>query len=258
MSEQQMIIDLVNRSIDGTAHRQEQERLQKLMAGDPAIRQLYDDMKKVTTLLDGAGEQDPPPHLRKKIMNVIDGLPAPSEQTESLLTRLKLSILPRPGYSFAFGAGLIVGILAILLFYQVKMRENSIDLSNLYGSVMDREIPMGQVLPLNLKEISGRIGVRNAENGILAEFDLNASREVTIRLSYNRNELEFDGYRMIEGTILSVTTEENHAAITLQGISKNLMLFRKKSDQVSPLTVTIFTGGSKMFEEMLPLGNKTP
>jgi hypothetical protein len=252
MSGHEYTIGLVNKSIDRTASRREEERLRRLMEEDPEVRKLYEETKTVAALLDRTPERHPPQQLKKMIMNSIGAIPAPRNEHEGFIARLRPVLFPRPGYPYVFAAGLVAGILLIVVFMQVRLRENSIDFSNLSGSILGKEMPMDQSLPLTLTEISGRIGMRSADNGMVAEFDLHAYKEVSIRLSYNSNEVDFSGYRTIEGSLRSVTTLQNSAGMTLEGLNKNLMFFKRKSGRVSPFSVEIFSGGRRIFEQTLP------
>lgn len=252
MNSQQKIFNLVNKSIDGTASRRQQERLERLMAASSDVRNLFNEMKSVTTLLDGAREEPAPQHLKIKIMNTIGTHPVPKYRHESIIAQIQQRFLPRPGYAYAFAAGIILGVLMIILVFQA--RENSLDFSNLYGTMTSRELQMDRSIPLDIEGISGRIGVRNEEKGIVAELDLNTYKEVTIRISYNRDVVEFTGYRAIHGNIRSVIPGEHSADITLQGTNKNLMLFKRKSEQPSPLVISIFDGGREVFQQTLSSG----
>ena len=77
-------IELIHREIDGANTPEESAAFRWLMEGHPEARVLAAEMRQVTRLLDGVGEREPPPHLRRAIL---EALPTPARASPNPIAR---------------------------------------------------------------------------------------------------------------------------------------------------------------------------
>ena len=68
-------IELIHREIDGANSPEESAAVRSLMGQYPEARALAAELRHVTRLLDGVGEREPPPHLKRAIL---EALPQPA------------------------------------------------------------------------------------------------------------------------------------------------------------------------------------
>jgi hypothetical protein len=83
-------IELIHREIDGANTPEERAAFRSLMEEHPEARVLAAELRQVTRLLNGVGEREPPPHLRRAILAA---LPAPARASPESLVRRAVSRL---------------------------------------------------------------------------------------------------------------------------------------------------------------------
>lgn len=117
------LIELVNGELDGTNTAEESAELGRTLEADSSVRAYFEETKALFGVLEEVPEAEPPADLKHRIMESIGREAAsaePAAPSSSFLTTLKElfePVLSRPAWavSYAFAAGLVVGIAALVL-----------------------------------------------------------------------------------------------------------------------------------------------
>jgi hypothetical protein len=230
----QHILYLINRCIDGEISSKEQEELDRLLKASPAVRDLHDELKEVTRLLDEVPEIDPPGYLKDTIERQVR-LPAkspPSPEKSGLWGRNWLgSNWLRTGFALAAGVVLSVGI------YEMGSEPiNTRDGSNMVGTMAKRaavEKP-GTLLDsvqLNTANLNGLIELRNKDDFYTLDLQLNSAKPTGVVIDFAGRGLEFEGFRggQVPGEGVSVVDGSIHLASNKE--QKYVVIFKRNSTE---------------------------
>lgn len=115
------LIELVNGELDGTNTPEESAELERTLDTDSSVRTYFEETKSLFGALRDVPDAEPPPGLKHRIMESISREAAsaepPAPRLLSTLKQLFEPVLGRPAWamSYAFAAGLLVGIGALVL-----------------------------------------------------------------------------------------------------------------------------------------------
>lgn len=213
-------LELIHGEIDGENSAEESRELHQALDSSIECRALYEDLRRVSDLLQEAKPVEPPRQLRARI---VDALPQPHPQPRPAPGRVGrgwLSMLT-PGYAGAFAMGLVVAFGAVSV--QRWAGDAELDMSQLAGTMTQHEAASQRLL-IDLDEISGSIVIRDQDPLLMVEFDLNSTGIVDVVATFDGADARFNGLAQRQGEALAVTAEGSKVLIKNQG-EQQLALF---------------------------------
>jgi hypothetical protein len=201
-------LELVHGAIDGENSAQEDAELRQMMESDPELRAIHQQLMELNDALDRTEPVDPPPGLRRAILDAV----VPRERRSLLAT-----ILPAwPGpvgmrYTMAAALGAVVAVVALQL--APMGGQDRPEVSDLVGTMAGYELHQSGAdarILLNTQGISGSISGRRQDGLVVLDFDLAMQQPVEVVASFGGSGLKFNGFAQ---------TDDAHAAIVSQGDS---------------------------------------
>jgi hypothetical protein len=163
-------IALINGEVDGENTPEESEILRQIVARDAEARNLLEDLKKLERNIASISAVPPPAGLKKSIMVSVQErrVPARIRVRRFSLSDFLFPGRPLPRLGFAFGGGVVAGILLVILYLAVA-NHPSIDAWDASGALFDLPSESFQTVERAV------ISVQGAEGSIATEFSGPAS-----------------------------------------------------------------------------------
>lgn len=249
----QRIQYLLNGSIDGEFSGDERLELDSLLANSDEVRNLNEELKVVTGLLDGLPELEPPQYLQESIEGQIR-LPE-QEKDHPRKNSFFGTWLPaywlRTSFALAAGAVLTVGI--------YEMGSGPItarDAANLSGTMVKGQ-PAGQGELLDSFHIStgtlnGLVELRNIEDLYTLDVQLNSEGPTRVVVDFAGRGLEFEGVTRKQDRKDAVSISEGSVNVASSGEQRftlNLRRSEETHNQVSPPLALAFFANKKLVHE---------
>lgn len=215
-------LELIHGEIDGENSAEESRELHQALDSSTECRALYEDLRRVSDLLQTAKPVEPPRQLRARIVDaLVDALP--QSQSRPAPGRVGRGWLPMltPGYAGAFAMGLLVAFGAVSV--QRWAGDAELDMSQLAGTMTQHEAASQRLL-IDLDEISGSVVIRDQDPLLMVEFDLNSTGIVDVVATFDGADARFNGLAQRQGEALAVTAEGSKVLIKNQG-EQQLALF---------------------------------
>lgn len=245
--------ELMHNEIDGRNSAARSEELRLYLASHPEDEEVFRELKMVESSLETFGNVEPPPNLKKRIMNMVPHGTYPAARP-AFVHRL-LPSRPALRYALVFAVGLLAGILVYALFPGGMRTANRIDPSELYGTIL-RDTRLEEYLVLDRKaveapEISGDISLVGGQGALIVDIRLQTSREADIRMHFGSDRMHFLGLRKVEGTLARVTTGDRAVKLTDSGTFRYLVAVSVPDGISGPIHVTISENGGFVVETYL-------
>jgi hypothetical protein len=254
----QHVRELLNGGVDGVLSAAEQDELNSLLAGSAQLRDLDEELKTFTGLLDGLQEVEPPPYLQESIERQIR-LPVQSNQHEEkqgfLGTWLPAHWL-RTGFALAAGAVLTVGI------YEMGSGPMTTeDASKLVGTVVKSQAAdQGELLDsihVFTNTLNGRIELRNKDDLFTLDVQLNSDGPTQVILDFAGRGLEYEGITRMQDQMDAVTIVDGSVNVTSSGEKRYTLNLRRtknsEGQEVAPLGLDFFANNMLVHEAELSI-----
>jgi len=238
----QHVLSLINSCIDGEISATEQEELDRLLIASPEVRNLNDELRKVTRLLDEVPELDPPEYLQDVIERQVrlPGQDHTGSKKPGFLGNGWLSAnWLRTGFALAAGAVLTVGI------YEMGSEPiTARDSSSMVGTIAKR----GQVdqpgslldsIQLNTAKLNGLVELRNKNDSFTLDLQLRSGEPTEVVIDFAGRGLEFDGVTGKQAPDDSVSIVDGSIHLAGEGEQHYTVIFKRTSEvqHVAPLDV---------------------
>lgn len=252
----QRTLDLLNGAIDGELNSVEQGELDALLAGSEKVRNLNEELKTFTRLLDEAPVLEPPEYLQSVIESQIR-LPAQNhgrkQKSGFFATWLPAHWL---GTGFALAAG------AVLTITVYKMEPDAItaqDSANMVGTVVSsRATDQGELLDsinISTDTLNGRIELRSKDGLFNLEVQLKSDGPTQVIVNFAAQELEFAGItrKQDREDAISVTDASIHVASN--GEQRYTVQLRRTSQGrvIAPLQLEFFANNTLVYKAELSI-----
>lgn len=257
----QHILHLLNSSIDGEISATEQEELDRLLIASPEVRNLYDELKTVTRLLDEVQELDPPEYLHDSIERQVR-LPVQSHAGSKKPGFLGAGWLGanwlRTGFALAAGLVLTVGV--------YEMGSEPItprDSTSMVGTMANRG-PADQAgalldsIQLDTAKLHGLIELRNKDELFTLDLLLRSDEPAEVVINFADRGLEFDGVNgkharddsvsVVDGSVHFASKGEQHYSVRLRRTSA--------TEQIAPLDVNFFASNDLILQAKLKISKQ--
>jgi hypothetical protein len=254
------IIDLVNKEIDGVASSEEAARLKSVLATDPEVQKLLEEMQALAHAMLTVKGVQPPPTLKPAIVRSLEDLNSrriPSTRRPSILHAFKGSFLWKPGYAFA--CGLALGLLLFFLTTNL-LTHQSIGDSELTGTlVLHGQVPgfaPGEAIAINRDNVKGSIETHFGSNVCLVRLRMEAPEEVTVSIRTDPARVHLDAIRPASESGVHLTV--GNGELTLIGTKGGAIvaLFAGNEHPIPPAQIKIISAGRSIFDGVISLEKK--
>jgi hypothetical protein len=238
--------------IDGANTPEEQRLLDAYCAAHPDARQHFDELRSFASVLGGVGEIEPPPALKSRILSALPADGLRREDKGSFLAALR-AVLPsrrNTRYAYFAAAGFLLGIIGYhLLNYRVQGNW-SLDIAKFYGTMRtDTSATSTHRLDIAGEGFTGTLHYRLEHDLMLADLDLVSETDVQCDVAYEGDSFRLAGLRDIPaGTTNRISVNDGRITLNNLGKGKYSFVLRLRDRSRSPVTVTVFSGDSVLFE----------
>ena len=249
----QHVRDLLNGSIDGELSAAEQTELDALLAGSARVRDLHEELKALSGILDRAPEQELPEYLHDAIISQVR-LPVssgPQGQKPGLFSQWLAAPWMRTGLAMAAGVLLTFGI------YQTGTENLSPeDAARMTGTVAKN--PGGVLLDstrFNSQSINGKAEVRSRNGLLFVDVYLESDGMALLNLGFSGQDLEYAGINGLPNSADGVTVSNGQISVTSSGQQHYELLLKSIADvdkgQSGTLTLAVYEESALVHEAEL-------
>ena len=240
-------IELIHAEIDGTISKEEKIDLDRFLASDPEMRRVYVELTGVNEILNQSGRLEPPPDMKKKIMQSIRVDKYASRKKIGLISRLleNLRVKVSPKYVISYSAGLATGLIIVLLLVIGPGNLKNISIDRLTGTIVSPGIPSEfakiDELKINISDIVGKVSVYGDENALQLIIDLQSENEYEFVADFEPDIIFLQTFTAQAPG--SEILEANHGAIRIfhKGVNEYSFLFKSRRDLESQIIFKIYS-----------------
>ena len=254
-------IELVNKEISGEITPEESAELHRYLKDNPDARRLRHQLQKTSDLLSGVGDVEPPPHLKRHIMNSVDFSRYRAEEKRPVLgffgrvRRLGL----RPRLAYAFASGVAVGLILFSIFLTGSWDRYSPDLSGLYATIgvtKDASFQTIERLPLDLPEAEGRVDLVRSADLLIFEVSLRSTRPFEVRVLYDPAEVRFNGLRPETGWRSLTEVGEGRVSASGSGEGRFHLSLTKVTESALPIDFQLLISDRLLLAHRFEVGSR--
>lgn len=248
-------IELINKEIDGLNSQKDSAKLKEYLAKNSEAQNLYDDLVKLSHTLRRVNDFDPPPNLKKHILNSIKWNKYTFKEKRNFLIPPIPSIRFKFNFVYTFSAGLIVGIIIYSIFLNKILKTTSLDISHLTGTLIINDSSLKfettEQLEINLKEGYGTLNIKNAENLVLAELYLTTQKQIEVVLEYAEQDMILNSLTHLNQKGIHANIGDNYIKINHTGDHKYIFIFKDKTSAITPISFKVFSDGTLLYEKTI-------
>ena len=246
------INELMHREIDGLNSADESAKLSEYLKGHAEYAQMYDELRDLSTMLGTVEDLTPRKHLAARIMKSVQELGTSRRESPSAFEFVR-SLNLRPVMTFA--AGLALGCILIVSLSKYA-GDSSADARHLLGAFVDRnsldEMETVETTSVRGEGVDGAVTAKRSENMILVNVSMLSSRETTLRMKYNVNELRFKGFVDVRnGSSTAATVETGELRCTFSGEHAYAVLFDITGPGTSALALEMMNGSQVLLSQSI-------
>lgn len=242
----------MQKEIDGNISSKERTRLQEFLQKDDKTKYAYQTQIQTSRLLNSISPVDPPPNLKKRIMNSID---LDRYHIKENKRGFQFSFIKKqiPKFVFAFVLGIIVGIILPTSFLITSTSTNPKNIIGAIGLQKKGHSKMLERLAIDLPTVKGKITLNELNGLIPCEIDLESRVETELLLKFDSDIIQFLGYTPYSGTGIVLRNEEHEIHSThTAGVHYEIFL-TKKSKTATQLNVTLLQSGSIQYDREIKI-----
>ncbi len=252
----QHILHLLNSSIDGEISATEQDELDRLLIASLEVRNLNDELRMVTRLLDEVQKVDPPEYLQDSIERQVR-LPmqghAGSKKSGFLGNGWLSANWLRTGFALAAGVVVTIGV--------YEMGSEPItprDSTSMVGTMANRgsaDQPGALLdsIQLNTVKLNGLVELRNKDELFTLDLHLRSDEPTEVVINFADRGLEFDGVGGKQADDDSVSVVDGSVHLASKGEQHYTVRLRRTSAaaQIAPLDVNFFASNDLILQAKL-------
>jgi hypothetical protein len=261
MTTSNRVLELINREIDGLNSPKESEELSEYLARDRDAAFLFEDLKRVSTIVGGAEPVEPPRNLRANILNSIDPKRYAEKRRLNPLTIL-VNFLPQRAslrYALVFSFGIVLGVVIYGLLSDLG-KQGSVESTTLYGTMrLDRAseaFEPADNLEISLQNVQGSVSTKHGRGLVSVELALQSQQEVETVLQFDPHSLSFVGLQQLDYTGNNINIGGNAVQVRNTGDNKYVFFFSEKAQSPKPMDFKILSSGSLLYEKALSTQKK--
>lgn len=252
-------VELLHREIDGANTPEESAAVRSLIESDAEARELEADLRHVTEIFDRVGTTEPPPHLRRAIL---DALPRQDRATSAweglgdLVKAIPDGLRKRP--RFALVSSLCVGFVAGFAVYAALAGTVTIDRSNtsgLTGTFLEPravdELETVKDVAIAVPAGSGRVSVKVGPTLVIVELASDVEETVEVRLTFPEGAYGLRGFSQLRSEVgASFAAEPGVIHVRTSGANTHTF-FLNHEGPAPPLALSLVHSGKEVFATTL-------
>ncbi len=250
---------LMHGEIDGTNAAAESQRLHACLRGDAAARKHYEELCETIAVLEDVGLREPSPTLRRAILAAVEDL-APTAPLNTgagggLLHRWGAVLKNRPGYGYAFAAGLALGMLVLAALGPRLADLDAPPRAGLYGVALPGvEQPEIDAIVLAIDGPGVRGNIRSWHEGqrLVVRIDLDAADGVQVTFG-SQPALVCEIFRALEAGYHELVTRPGSIQLNHAGRGSYEIELGSADRQPALVTVRVQREGVVLGEQVLAL-----
>ena len=154
-----------------------------------------------------------------------------------------------------FAAGLALGCVLIVSLSKYA-GDSSADARHLLGAFVDRnsldEMETIGTTPMRGEGVDGAVTATRSEKMILVNVSVLSSRETTLRMKYNANEMRFKGFVDVRnGSSTAATVDSGELRCTFSGEHAYAVIFDITSPRTSALRLEMMNGSQVLVSQSI-------
>lgn len=252
----QHVLNLINSRIDGEISPTEQRELDRLLIASPELRDLNDELEKVTRLLDEVPELDSPEYLQDTIERQVR-LPvqghAKTKKPGLLSNRWLSTNWLGTGFALAAGVVLTVGV------YQMGSEPiTARDNTSMVGTMAKRGpvVQPGKLLDsiqLDTAKLNGLVELHKKNDLFTLDFQLSSGEPTEVVIDFAGRGLEFDGVIGEQTHDDRVSVVDGSIRLASEGDQHYTLVLRRTSEvqHVAPLDVNFLENNELLLQAEL-------
>lgn len=241
---EQRILDLLNGSIDGEISASEQDELDSLLASSPVVRNLNDELRAVTRILDELPELEPPQYLQETIERQVR-LPVQSHVDTG-----------KPGFFGGWlnanwlrtGVALAAGVVLSVGVYEMGSEPITTgDSTSMVGTMAkrgqtDQQGALLDSIHFDTKELKGLVELRNKDDLFTLEVQLNSDGPAELVVNFGGRGLELESVSRSQESVDTDSVVDGSIHLAGSGEQRyTLNLIRtEETRKVAPLELEVF------------------
>lgn len=233
-------IEMVNKKIDGLITAEEELWLAAHLQKNAGDKEFLTDLEKSMDMLNNLEKVNPPARLKQNILNNIDhGLYAPKASVGRKNLWFSFNY-PSHKISLAFASGLLIGILMFSLYKAEDVYYGK----DIYGSIGLQDMGNLNTInesTINSMEVSGLFTASHSADVLLLDVNLQSYSDVLFSIEYDPEVLVFSGFKNLERSDSHLDNNPGLLKLTMNGVNKSQLLFRKLSGLDSDITILLST-----------------
>jgi hypothetical protein len=191
------LLDLIEKRISGQMTGEERERLERYLEGNPEARHLHRHMVETSDVLMHVNDVEPPPGLRQRIMDSIDPGRYPLKSGVGARPPFWQGLLkPRLRLAYAFGVGVLVGLVVYSLMIGKGPGVEALDVRSLYGTIAgygQEAFHETDAVSVDVPGLRGEIRLLKSGYLVVVAQDLRSDGPLEITLTFDPAVLRFGG-----------------------------------------------------------------
>ncbi len=235
--------------IDGELTPEEKDLLEKHLEDHPGDRERFRALEAFSDVLGKVEEIDAPSELRQRVYAGLDM--ASSADGPTFFERLRSMFWPDGSGAFRFVAvaagGFAVGVIGYHLVNYESIRNGSLDISQIYGS-MNVDTDPHRIIDIDLEGVQGTLKFDKRGPVIVSEIEIDSEAEVEIRLEYDGESARFGGLKPTSGPDGRITVDGNSVTLVSKGAGKFYVMIDVDPTVQSFIHVYISSEGSLLLE----------
>jgi hypothetical protein len=249
-------IALINGEVDGVNTPGESEILRQTLARNAEAQKLLEDLRKLERNFSSISPVEPPASLKKGIMRSIEERRGPAKahtRTFRLLDVLfPASPLPRLG--FAFGGGVLAGIVLVILYFTVVSHPpiDSRDASGTLLGASSESLQMADDEAVTHDGVQGRVVTEYSSTLSVLRVDLTMPADATARFLFSPDGARLKGVVLGEGFSGSLT-QSNSVLEMGHGGGAFRAFFVPGASSTEQVQLQIVSSGKVVYERSFPL-----
>lgn len=254
----QHVLHLINRSIDGEISATEKDELDRLLVTSPEVRDLNDELRTVSRLLDEVQELQPPDYLQDSIERQVR-LPlqghVDTKRPGFWGSNWSSANWLRTGFALAAGVVLTVGV------YEMGSEPITTKDSTSIAGTMASRGPSDQSgmlldsIQLDTVKLSGMVELRKKDELFTLDLQLSSAEPTRVVIGFAGRGLEFDGAGGKEAPDDGVSVVDGSIHLASKGEQQYTIRLRRTStaERMDPLDVNFFARNDLILQARLDI-----
>jgi hypothetical protein len=250
-------IELINQDVDGTISTDEKHELDVYLADHPDARRLHEQLKELPRLLSEVKQVEPPPQLKQEIISRLQAGSYRREQRRAKSAGFRLFGVDFDfKYAYGFAAGLIFGVAVYAIALVGVAQDGQLDPLDISGTALQRgasgETRTADSFAFDVEGAQGRLQADIGRDQAIIHIYVTSQRAIEIALNFNRNQVDFKGYRLTPGQNGEIKISAGGVRLVHEGDCEYHLLFGLLSGLKSDIRFEIYADGL-LFERTIVL-----